>query len=268
MSVEQPAPPGVDRELVLGEGEELLLVTQGQELGGERPTEITLYVTSARLLTRAHSSATIRETVLFAEARTARLERRSMITGVVDFDSRRFMVPQVHGSHIIGAHSEYLALSQRTYPSIPFSHQHDVESAVSLMLRAMEPVTEQEQFLNSYLALLSLESSAAEAMSESMSHEAWLSLRDRATDRVSEFMTLVGYLLRKQEIDVSRSPARGILPTSHSFSRAAAVALGAGGLQAVQRVSGEVIDQREAAYAAVFGYGLCVWGSNARPPLA
>ncbi len=267
MSVEQPAPPEVDRELVLGEGEDLLLVTQGQELGGERPAEITLYVTSARLLTRPHSSSTIRETVLFAEARTARLERRSMITGVVDFDSRRFMVPQVHGSRMVAAHSEYCALSQRTYPSIPFSRQHDVESAVSLMLRAMEPVTEQEQFLNSYLALLSLESAAA-AMSESMSHAAWLSLRNRTTDRVSKFMALVGYLLRKQEIDVSRSPGRGILPTSHTFSRAAAVALGAAGLQAVQRASGEVIDRREAAYAAIFGYGLCVWGGNARPPLA
>ncbi len=267
MSLEQPALSNAESGFILAEGEELQLVTQGQEIAGKRPIEVTLYVTNSRLLTRPHSSPNVRETALFAEVETARLERRSMITGVVNFDSRQFMVPQIHGSDIVTAHHDYLAAAQQSYPSIPLRHQHDVESAISLILKALEPATDQEQYLSDYVDLVDLDFVSAGTIAKAMAQATWLPETSRTRDKANRLMALAGYLVRKKEIEASRGPLNGILPTTQSFSRAAAVALSEVALRAVARSTGEMMSARNAAYAAVFGYGLGVWGGAGQPPL-
>ncbi len=267
MSLEQQALSNTESGLSLAEGEELQLVTQGQEIAGKRPIEVTLYVTNSRLLTRPHSSPNVRETALFAEVETARLERRSMITGVVNFDSRQFMVPQIHGSDIVTAHHDYLAAAQQSYPSIPLRHQHDVESAISLILKALEPATDQEQYLSDYVDLVDLDFVSAGTIAKAMAQATWLPETSRTRDKANRLMALAGYLVRKKEIEASRGPLNGILPTTQSFSRAAAVALSEVALRAVARSTGEMMSARNAAYAAVFGYGLGVWGGAGQPPL-
>ena len=91
----------------LAAAESLVVATQGQILRNDEAVEATFHVTNRRVMASPHYGGEPIEMALYAEVESAKLERRSIITGVVTLGDSRFLVPQSHGDAFIDAFQAY-----------------------------------------------------------------------------------------------------------------------------------------------------------------
>lgn len=249
----------------LAQAESLVVATQGQILRDDEALEATFHVTNRRVMASPHYGGDPLEMALYADVETARLERRSIITGVVTMGGNRFLVPQSHGNSFIAAFDAYQEIAATDYPSMRLSKRGDLDAAMSMILSDRRSGSSQELYLGEMLERLDLANVNADSLGHAMSRAQWLPSNCRIATRSTKLMALVGFYTREREIKASRLPETGIMPSHHSFSLAAAAVLGKEGLQAVKRATQEQIDARQAAYAAAFGYAICVWGGRTKP---
>ena len=259
-----PSGPAI-AEPDLTPGESLIVTTQGQILRADEAVEATFHVTNRRVLASPHYSGDIMEMALYAEVSSAKLERRSVITGVVTMGDTRFLVPHSHGSAFLGAFHSYQEIAASEYPGLCLAKRRDLDAAMSTILGEKRSGTRQEIYLGELLKHLDLVAINADSLGEAISRADWLPSTYRVAARPTKLMALMGYYIREREIRASRLPETGIMPSHQSFSLAAAAALSKEGLQVVKRTTSEKIDKRQAAYAAAFGYAICAWGGMTMP---
>jgi hypothetical protein len=249
----------------LAAAESLVVATQGQILRNDEAVEATFHVTNRRVLASPHYGGEPIEMALYAEVESAKLERRSIITGVVTLGDSRFLVPQSHGDAFVDAFQAYQDVAAADYPSLRLTKRRDLDAAMSMILSEKRSGSRQEIQLGEMLSRLDLAAVNADSLGQAMSRADWLPANYRVATRSAKLMALIGYYTREREIKASRLPESGIMPTHQSFSMAAAAALSKEGAQAVKRTTSEHIDKRHAAYAAAFGYAICAWGGMTKP---
>jgi hypothetical protein len=252
-------------EPVLAPEESLILTTQGQILRNDEAVEATFHLSNRRVMASPHYGGDPIELALYAEVESAKLERRSIITGVVTMGNSRILVPQSHGDAFVAAFRAYQNAADTDYPSLRLTKRRDLDAAMSMILSEKRSGSSQEIYLGEMLGRLDLATVNADSLGQAMSRADWLPANYRVATRSAKLMALIGYYTREREIKASRLPESGIMPTYQSFSLAAAAALSKEGLQAVKRTTNENVDKRHAAYAAAFGYAICSWGGMTKP---
>jgi len=219
-------------EPVLAPEESLVLTTQGQILRDDEAVEATFHLSNRRVMASPHYGGDPIELALYAEVESAKLERRSIITGVVTMGNSRILVPQSHGDAFVAAFRAYQDAADTNYPSLRLTKRRDLDAAMSMILSEKRSGSSQEIYLGEMLGRLDLATVNADSLGQAMSRADWLPANYRVATRSAKLMALIGYYTREREIKASRLPESGIISVLLAGSCGCAQQGGAAGRQA------------------------------------